>query len=223
MQTNPVPTELTTAATDGVLAVFALVIAFYLWQLRQHDPWKVYIWSILFCLLAVASVLAAIAHGFILSVGFSNLLWYVIYLALGIVVSLFLLAAVYDLRGLSLTKKIAPFVAISAMLFFFLVQLMDGDFKPFIIYEALAMLAAFAVYAYLALFRRQQGAGWMLLGIALTILAALFQVFQLGAFHLIWQFDHNGVYHLIQLVGLCFIFLGLHVSLKVEGADMKAG
>jgi hypothetical protein len=30
---------------------------------------------------------------------------------------------------------------------------------------------------------------------------------------LVWQFDHNGVYHLIQAVGLLFLLAGLRRSL----------
>ncbi|MCU7812450.1 MAG: hypothetical protein KZQ77_14665 [Candidatus Thiodiazotropha sp. (ex Notomyrtea botanica)] len=113
-----------------------------------------------------------------------------------------------------MTKKVLPAVVVVALVFYLLVKLMGDDFTPFIIYEGIAMLMAFVVYGYLAIIRKRKGAMLMVLGITLTILAAGFQAFQLGAFDFIWQFDHNGTYHLIQLVGLCFVVLSLDASFE---------
>ena len=55
---NPVPTELTTAATDGVLAILCVVALGMIRHRRTVDPWKVGLWNWLLGLLALASVLA---------------------------------------------------------------------------------------------------------------------------------------------------------------------
>lgn len=54
MQLNPIPTELTTAATDVAFGVLAVGCMSYLVRFREHDQWKAWLWSWLFGLLAAA-------------------------------------------------------------------------------------------------------------------------------------------------------------------------
>ncbi len=54
----------------------------------------------------------------------------------------------------------------------------------------------------------------MALGVALTIVGAAVQALELGAFHFIWQFDHNSAYHLIQVLGLAVIIWGLRAGFR---------
>ncbi len=75
------------------------------------------------------------------------------------------------------------------------------------------MLVALALYGRLALTRRLPGAWLMVGGIVLTIVAAVVQATQLVSFTLIWPFDHNGVFHLIQIVALPVLAVGLRAGL----------
>jgi len=63
MSLNDSPVELTTAATDVVIALVCVGVVLGLARLRAHDSWKTTLWSWVFILLAVASVLGAVAHG----------------------------------------------------------------------------------------------------------------------------------------------------------------
>ncbi len=89
MALNPMPTELTTAATDAILALLALICIRWLGARRSADPGKVTLWILVLALLAVASVLGAVAHGFDLSSDTLYLLWQPLFLSLGLVVALF--------------------------------------------------------------------------------------------------------------------------------------
>jgi hypothetical protein len=51
-------------------------------------------------------------------------------------------------------------------------------------------------------------------GILITIAAAGVQAGKLFAFTLIWPFDHNGAYHLIQMAGIVLIVAGLRKDLR---------
>jgi hypothetical protein len=66
----------------------------------------------------------------------------------------------------------------------------------------------------MALGRRLPGAEWMAAGVLLMIVAAVVQATKSLYFQLIWPFDHNGVFHLIQMAGLGALTRGLAKGLK---------
>src|SRR5512141_776614 len=98
MFNSPV-TELTTAATDALLGIVCLALVPALWTARALDPWKTGLWVALLALLAFASFLGAVVHGFALSAGLREVLWQPLFLALGLVVALFAVGAVRDWLG----------------------------------------------------------------------------------------------------------------------------
>lgn len=214
MQFNPIPTEQTTAATDVILALAALLGALYLWRFRSVDSWKATLWSAVMAGLALGAGLGAVVHGFVLADATAALLWDLIYLTLGIVVALFAVAALYDLGGRTAAARSLPVMLVVALVFFGLTKVVDAGFLVFIIYEGLVMTAALVVYLYLAFAKARPGAVWMALGVALTIVGAAVQALELGAFHFIWQFDHNSAYHLIQLFGLGVIIWALRTGFR---------
>ena len=214
MPLNSIPTEQTTAITDALLALLALAAAGYVWRFRTRDAVKVGIWTGVMSALAAAAALGAVAHGFVLTDRLNGMLWSGIYLALGACVACFVAAAVYDLRGRKPAVK-TLFIALAvALLVFIATKLLDDSFVPFIVFEGMAMMTALGIYGHLALFSRIPGMKAITLGVALTLLAALLQGLGWGSFHLIWSFNHNGTYHLIQMVGLAAIVWGLRSGLS---------
>ena len=213
MALNPVSTELTTAATEAILALLALYCIRWLGARRSADPAKVTLWILVLALLAVASVLGAVAHGFSLSSDTVYLLWQPLFLSLGLVVALFVVAAAYDGLGPDAARRLMiPALVIGAC--FYLVTLLFPDtFLVFVLYEAVAMLAALALYVRLAL---RTGKGWawlMVLGIALNIAAAGIQASGAVRLNLGVPLDHNGVFHLLQMVAIVVLMAGVGRSL----------
>ena len=88
------------------------------------------------------------------------------------------------------------------------------SFMVFIVYETVAMLFALGGYTWLAWQGRLEGAWLMVIGILTTIVAAGVQAGKLLSFTFIWSFDHNGVYHLIQMVGIGLLLAGLKKALR---------
>lgn len=209
MTFNPVITELTTAATDAVIAVVALVCVAVLNSRRADHRWRVAIWSWVFGILAFASALGALAHGLDLSEATRSWIWRPLYLSLGLVVALFVVGAVYDFKGERAARISLILMLALALGFFVLTQVTSGNFVIFVAYEALAMLAALAMYTSLALKRRLEGAGVIAVGILLNMLAAAIQASQSIAVTIIVPFDHNGVFHLVQVVALAVLAGGL--------------
>ena len=132
---------------------------------------------------------------------------------LGLIVALFVVGAIYDLRGLPAARRSVPFLMVLALVFFGVTQVASGAFLVFVLYEAAAMLFALGVYGYLAATEANRAMSLMVLGVGLNVVAAAIQATQAASFTFIWPFDHNGVFHLVQMVALVVLCAGLQSSL----------
>lgn len=204
----PAATERTTAGTDALIAVAAGVgIA----MLRRRAPASFgrAVWQAALGALAAASALGAVAHGLVLPAPTRELLWQPLYLALGVTMALFVVGAVRDWRGDAAARRtLAPMLAL-AVLFYGITRLTGGDFFAFVVYEAAALLFSLGVYARLASGERRPGAAAMAAALVVSLGAGALQASDLGTVHLLWDFDHNGLFHLVQLLGVGLLVVGL--------------
>lgn len=213
MALNPVPTELTTAATDAILALLALYCIRWLGARRSADPAKVTLWILVLALLALASLLGAVAHGFDLSADTLYLLWQPLFLSLGLVVALFVVAATYDGLGPAPARRLMIPALVAGACFYLVTLVFPGTFLVFVLYEAAAMLVALALYVRLAIATSRRWAWLMVLGIALNIAAAGIQASGTIRLNLGVPLDHNGVFHLVQMVAIVVLVAGVGKSL----------
>lgn len=207
MLTNPSPYERITALTDVLMGLLAAFIAF---QLSSAGGFRNSVWVWAFALLAVSSLLGAVAHGFEMSRRANDRLWMPINLSLGLALGMFVVGAVNDLAGEALARLITPVMILLGFGFFLITLWKPGTFMTFIAYESLAMLFALGTYAYLVIASPLPGAGWMLAGVLVTILAAVVQAAGKAGRGIVWYFDNNGVFHIIQMVGMVFLWMGLN-------------
>jgi hypothetical protein len=213
MPLNPVTVEQVTALTNIPLGLIAMFATIRLWNWRPLQPLKATIWAGMFGCLMVASDLAIFVHGFELEPETSKLIWHVIKAALALTVACFVAGAVFDRWGADTTWRVAPGLLALSAGFFSYATFVSKTFLPFIVYESVAMLFCLAVFLSLAVQRRLPGAGWMVAGVAITILAAVLQAMPRVEFQLGVTFDHNGVFHLVQLPGLLCLLRGVLVGL----------
>jgi len=218
MQLDPSATELTTAATDAALGLLCFVILLQLVAIPVRATWKRAVWCWVFGLLGLASVLGAVVHGFQLSESVQAILWRPLYLSLGLTVALFLAGGIYDWLGEPAARALLPWAIGIGASFFALTQLLGGAFLIFVVYEALAMVATFAVYVFLSATGRLAGSGTIALGIALSIVAAAVQASAISL-RLIVPFDHNGLFHLVQLPATAVLANGLRRGLETKGDE----
>jgi hypothetical protein len=209
------PAEITTSATDAVLAIECIVFLAYVWRTPTGDCWKVGLWCWALGLLALASLLGAVAHGFEIPDSLRAALWHSIYLSLGILIALFLVGALRDWQGRALAQRLVPWSIGLGVSFFGLTVVFSGAFIVFILYEAVVMLSALAIYSFLAATHRLRGAGVVALAIFLNLAAAGAQASNVS-FKLLVPFDHNGVFHLIQMLAIAALGLGLRLGMKSD-------
>lgn len=205
------PTELTTAWTDALLAGVCVVLLARLLRLPVRAPFKVHVWAWVFGLLSLASILGAVAHGLEWTSAQRNVLWVPLYLCLGLTVALFLVGAVSDWKSVGAGRALMPW-ALGIALVFFLVTRLTDRFIVFVAYEGIAMLASLVIYLTLWLVRRHVWASVVAAGIALNICAAAVQASSLrlvlGA-----PFDHNGLFHLVEIAAVLVTARGLRQGL----------
>jgi hypothetical protein len=211
-------TERTTAGTDAVIALAAL-LGMLLLRRRTARSLGRTVWLAAFGSLAAASVLGAVTHGLALSKPMRHLLWQPLYLALGVTMALFVVGAVRDWRGdASARRLLRPMLAV-ALLFYGLTWLTGGDFLAFVLYEVGALLFSLLVYARLASAGRRPGAAAMAVALGVSLAAGAVQASDIDPVHLVWDFDHNGLFHLVQLLGLGLMIAALARLLATPTPD----
>ena len=210
------PAEQTTAITDIILAMVAFGgILFLRWELANNSElWKINIWSAAIGLIGLAAALGAVAHGLVISQAVHDRIWQLLNMSLALAVSLFVVGVVYDLWGLAAGLKALPIMLIAGLGFFVATLLYPGIFVVFIVYEGLALFFALGAYIYLVVRGELTGAGFMAAGILISIIAAGIQANKSIAFTVIRQFDHNGIYHIVQVVGLMLLVYGIRISMS---------
>lgn len=200
-------TERTTAATDLLLAAAALAGAIYLRRLPPASAAR-RIWALALAAAGLASLLGAVTHGLVMSAQLREALWQPLYLLLGIVVAGFVAGAVGDRWGDRPARRVLPPMLFLALLFYLLTRLAGGDFLVFVLFQAAGLLAALVIYLRLARAGRR-GVGLVAAALAVSLGAGAIQADESLAARLVWEFDHNGLYHLTQLVGLALLVMGL--------------
>ena len=212
-------TERTTAATDAIMAVAALAAILVLRRSTAASFGRG-VWLAALGSLLLASVLGAVAHGFTLGPGLRTALWQPLYLALGVTMALFVVGAMRDWRGEAAARRILRPMLALALVFYGITWITGGDFLAFVVYEATALLFALGVYLRLAAAGRRAGAGAMAAALAVSLVAGGIQAAGPLSVRLLWEFDHNGLFHLVQLLGLALLVAGLRRLLPAARTGM---
>jgi hypothetical protein len=104
-------------------------------------------------------------------------------------------------------------------MFYGVTRLTGGNFLAFVVFEAGALLFSLAVYLGLVAGPRRPGAGVMAAALAVSLGAGAVQAAELGSVHLVWEFDHKGLFHLVQLLGIVLLAAALRRLLPPITAD----
>lgn len=170
----------------------------------------------MFLLLAIAGLTGALAHGAVLRQDVYIGLWRALYLVLALLVAWFFLATVRDLAGDTAARRMLPVVLVVALAFYAYSQLDPDNFRPFVYYESAAMALSLAGYVWITIRGTQPGAAWITAAIVANMVAATIQATRAFGFTLVWTFDHNGVFHLVQMAGVLLLVRGLKAETRPD-------
>jgi hypothetical protein len=196
--------EPTTFATDCVLAIFSVGVA---WRLRSAVATRParHWWSRAFFCTSLASLSGGIFHGFgpAMPAAYAAALWYATLLALN-ATSLALMQAAahmaFDQTALRFWRQAAW---IKAGVFASL-TLMDPVFLSAIADYGASL--TFLLVVELRFWRRHAAhARWMVAGVTASALAAVVQQLRLAPSP---HFNHNDLYHVIELTAFAFFYRG---------------
>jgi hypothetical protein len=202
-------TERATAATDVLLGLTAVGGIALLQLLATPTSWRLHLWSWMLALIAGAAALGAVYHGLMLAERPRTRIWRILTAGLSMAVSLFGASVVHDAFGEQAAGRILPVLITAGLLIYAVSRVFAGLFVVFIVYQALALTLALGIYVWLAAQGTSAGAGWMAAGAAASMAAAGTQAARNLHVKLIWEFDHNGIFHLIQVLGVILFLIGL--------------
>lgn len=206
MKIHPSPYERVTSLTDVAMGLLAAYISLDLFAM---GGFKSVVWAWAFGLLSLSSLLGAAAHGFVMDEKTYTRLWMPINLSLGLALGMFVVGAFNDLAGGTLARFMTPIMIVLGFGFFLVTLWKPGTFMTFIAYEAVAMLFALSAYGYLFFVRSFPASGWMLGGVIVTVIAAVVQATGKAGKGIVWYFDNNGAFHIIQMIGMVLLWVGL--------------
>ncbi|MBA7606141.1 MAG: hypothetical protein GH143_01785 [Calditrichaeota bacterium] len=194
--------EPTTTITDFILGLEALVLAAILFVSPHTFPSLPYWIASLLCL-GVAAVLAGLYHGFDRPASYTG-----VYFCISALMATLCLAVITDGFGEEMAHRLRWPVAGLALAFFLVAWIYPTRILAFAALLAVFLVLALVLYLHLMVTRALPGAGFLAAGIASLLIGAAMMLGNVG-FTLIWTFDRNAVYHLVQMVGIVFFYLGL--------------
>jgi len=207
------PTELTTAATDLLLMLECVVILVLLWQTPVADRLRLSLWSWFFGLLAFSSLLGTIVHGWDMPAAFRNAFFSPIFFGLGLAVVLLGVGAFGDWKGGEGLIALLWFGMGAMVLLFFLSRFFKGALIILAVYMALVIIFALVIYSYLGFREQLRGSLYIALALLLSLAALGIQTTRISL-KIYFPFDHNGIFHLLQLVALALLGYGVRLGMK---------
>jgi hypothetical protein len=204
---KPIIYEPTTFITDLILAgmgvYFANRLADVYWQTFHPFHYNLTIGLYMF---ALGAFLGGISHGFgpHFSLTIKDIVWKGALVMVGLTTCYMLLSAfsaAFPYERYKLLRWIA-FLATGVYIF---IIIRDSNFANVIRFYAPAMIIVFLLMLYLYMDGNSPGSGYFLLGLIITLAGAAVQQ---SGFTVHKHFNHNDLFHVIQMIGLWYLYKG---------------
>ena len=197
-------TEPMTLLTDYVMALVCFYFAFQLLHSQHHQTqMSRRIWGIGFLFAAIASVTGGTYHGFLLDLSplLQKVFWKTSLYSLGVTSFCLIAGTAIATFRVSIQLRIIIFASAQFILYS-LWMIEHDDFKYVIINYATALILVLIFQLFQL---SKTSAKWILSGIALSFIGAGVQQ---SGLDLHQNFNHNDLYHVIQIIALCFLYVG---------------
>ncbi len=193
-----------TAFTDLIIAILGSYFALELFRhFGQTDIAEHWYWSLAFIMVSLGAFFGAVSHGIgpHFSAIVKNVLWKLTTLSIGAVAMFFLFMLIHHLPGLEKLR----WLPISIYVIYIFVILRDDKFLNVIRYYVPIMFIVLLGMIYSQFILHNQGVGYVSIGIIISFVGAGVQT---SRFDLHKHFNHNDIYHVIQMFGMWFLFKG---------------
>jgi hypothetical protein len=199
--------EPTTMATDYALAVLCGFFAWRLWKVGKGTAQaSVCSWAAGFACFGLASLAGGTFHGFsaLFSEAVLQELWKVTAYAIGLA-SFFLLTGTFSASIVPSARRFAMLIPYVQLIVYALWMATHDDFR-YVIYDyALTNLCILAFQCHAGVSRKALSAPWLVGGVLVSFLAAAIQANEIALHQ---HFNHNDLYHVIQMGGMYLFYRG---------------
>jgi hypothetical protein len=199
--------EPSTLLTDWLLAAFTAWLAWTLFQqLYRLKDRAVNLWLAAFSATAASAFVGGSWHGLSSQIypSLAAVLWIAAMLLASAGSLLFLLAILHVYTSGRLLGLLSG-VAVAKFALFAVLMAVTDNFRVVVYDSALTMLVLIVLSTWGAWARQVPSAQWVLAGVLVSMLAALFQQ---GRVSIHAHFNHNDLYHIIQMGAMYLMFRG---------------
>ena len=194
-----------TVITDFALGAASAVFGWRLYRSAQAERARK-CWGLAFGALAVSALLGGLHHGYaaVMTPATLAISWKVTVFAIGVFSFGMMAGSVLaTTRGAARTGLLV--IASAQLAVYAAWMLAHDDFRYVVLDTAIAMAALFLLHGWSAVSQRDKASYWALAGIAVSVLAAAVQYHRVTLHE---HFNHNDLYHVIQIAAMALFFKG---------------
>ena len=194
-------------ATDYVLVVLCGFFAWQLWRVgKETTQASVCSWAAGFACFGLASLAGGTFHGFsmLFSQAVLQELWKITAYAIGLA-SFFLLTGTLNACILPSVRRFVILIPYLQLIVYALWMATHDDFRYAIYDYAFTNLIILALQLHAGVTGRAMSAPWLVGGVLVSFLAAAVQVNEIALHD---YFNHNDLYHVIQIGGMYLFYRG---------------
>ncbi len=196
-----------TMATDFTLAGLGLVWGVRLLRIAARGGARpVRYWGLAFLAMAAGAAAGGVSHGFVEHMGpaAQALCWKLTVFAIGFASCFLLIGSIGSTLGRAAARWWIGLAVVK--LGVYLWWMSGHDAFRFVVYDyGPSMLAVLGLNLWLWRWRRKPSGGWIVLGVVVSLMGA---AVQMSGFALHRHFNHNDLYHVIQMAGLACFYVG---------------
>jgi hypothetical protein len=201
-------TEPMTMATDYLITIFAFIWGIGMVRKNTTLPGRaVRFWAGALIFIGIGAATGGTFHGFQMTMPAwaVEVTWKATMVAIGAASFCFAAATIFTAFSHRVRRILLAIVAVKLAVYLVWLWAGDDNFKYAIYEYSPAMTAVLIIQLYLWLKRKDPAASWIVAGVAVSFLAAFIQMFEFGLHK---HFNHNDIYHLVQIVGLYLFYRG---------------
>ncbi len=202
--------EFMTAATNLFNAVVTAAVIIRVRKLKQPRM-RVRVWSAALGFFFVVCLFGACIHGIVMDTALKVVLWDFLAAILAFMIAAYVTAVLYETEGEAEIEKKARVCTVIAAVYtvseIVVARLIQIGFMGFIVYSSTAIL--FSLYKLFQVRSEKPYVIWYIGGLACLILATILDCIKSIRFHLIWDFNYDGVYHIVTLFFVLLTFKGI--------------
>jgi len=207
--------EINTLLSDYALAAVTALLAWRMRGVREGQAARA-LWAIAFAALATGALTGGTYHGFrdTLPRPVVSIVWKATVLAIGIGAAA-MIAGSAAATAAGRVRRILRWLAAASLVAYAAWMLFHDAYIYVVSYTAVAMALVAVLHAWSAA-RGDHASRWMLAGVAVSALAAGAQA---SGFDPHRYFNHNDLYHAIQIAGMLLFYLG---AKRLRDLDQRA-